>query len=158
MTGEPRQATVELEHRYHRGATEVLDRLRRARAEEGRIRSEDVDRIAAELGLPRAHVHGAASFYADLGFEPRAARTVRVCDGAACFSATGGQRLQGAGEGWPADSRVERVITQTPQENLHPPRTPRTGASPSAGLEGCGRRRCLRWARQHGCHDRPDRV
>jgi NADH:ubiquinone oxidoreductase subunit F (NADH-binding)/NADH:ubiquinone oxidoreductase subunit E len=93
MTREPRQATVELEHRYHRGATDVLERLRRAKAERGRIAPDDVERIAAELGLPRAHVYGAASFYADLGFEARSGRTVRVCDGAACFAATCGAHV-----------------------------------------------------------------
>ncbi len=94
---EHRDATVELERRYHRGATEVLERLRRAKAERGRIAAEDVDRIAAELGLPRAHVNGAASFYADLGFEGRAGRNVRVCAGASCFGATrGGGHVQAA--------------------------------------------------------------
>ncbi len=112
MSHEPRQATVELEHRYHRGATDVLERLRRTKAERGRIAPDDVDRIAAELGLPRAHVHGAASFYADLGFEPRHGRTVRVCDGASCFAATGGahvERARGAIAGSPEHGGVERV-------------------------------------------------
>jgi NADH:ubiquinone oxidoreductase subunit F (NADH-binding)/NADH:ubiquinone oxidoreductase subunit E len=89
-----RQAVVELEHRFHRGATEVLERLRRAKAERGRIAPEDLDRIAAELGLPRAHVGGAASFYADLGFAPRSGRVVRVCHGASCFGATGGRHVR----------------------------------------------------------------
>ena len=87
---------VELERRYHRGATEALDRLRRAKAERGRIGPEDVDRIADELGLPRAHVYGAASFYADLGFGRRPERVVRVCDGAGCFAATRGAHLEDA--------------------------------------------------------------
>jgi NADH:ubiquinone oxidoreductase subunit F (NADH-binding)/NADH:ubiquinone oxidoreductase subunit E len=91
-----RQATVDLERRYHRGATEVLERLRRAKAERGRIGPEDVDRIAGELGLPRAHVNGAASFYSDLGFSGRAGRVVRVCAGASCFGATRGRHLQAA--------------------------------------------------------------
>lgn len=112
MSREPRQATVELERRYHRGATEVLDRLRRAKAERGRILPDDVDRIAAELGLPRAHVYGAATFYADLGLGARSSRTVRVCDGAACFASTGGahvDRIWADASGAPDRSRVERV-------------------------------------------------
>ena len=72
MTGEPRQATVELEHRYHRGAH------RGARRGCGAPRPSAVGsppRTSSgsppSCGLPRAHVYGAASFYADLGFEPR---------------------------------------------------------------------------------------
>jgi NADH:ubiquinone oxidoreductase subunit F (NADH-binding)/NADH:ubiquinone oxidoreductase subunit E len=107
-----RQAAIELERRYHRGATEVLDRLRRAKAERGRIAPEDVDRLAAELGLPRAHVNGAASFYSDLGVGRRRGRAVRVCDGAACFAATRGTHLQAvrdAAEGGEDAGSVERV-------------------------------------------------
>jgi NADH:ubiquinone oxidoreductase subunit F (NADH-binding)/NADH:ubiquinone oxidoreductase subunit E len=96
---EHREAAVELERRYHRGATEVLDRLRRAKAERGRIAAEDVDRVAAELGLPRAHVNGAASFFADLGFEERRGRVVRACAGASCFGATRDAHLQAARAG-----------------------------------------------------------
>lgn len=91
---EHRDATVELERRFHRGATEVLERLRRAKAERGRIAPEDVDRIAAELGLPRAHVNGAASFFADLGFDERAGRVVRACTGASCFAAAHAGHVQ----------------------------------------------------------------
>jgi NADH-quinone oxidoreductase subunit F len=96
MSRPRRQAVVELERRYHRGATEVVDRLRRAKAERGRIGPEDVDQIADELGLPRAHVYGAASFYADLGFGRRPERVVRVCEGAGCFAATRGAHLEDA--------------------------------------------------------------
>lgn len=88
-----REPVVEMEGRYGRAGADVLERLRRAKAERGRIAPEDVDRIAAELALPRAHVHGAASFYADLGFEPLGERHVRVCDGTACFAATGGAHV-----------------------------------------------------------------
>ena len=88
-----RRAVVELQRRYGRDGTQVLERLRRARADNDAIAAEDVDRVAAELGLPRAHVNGAASFYADLGFEP--GRAVRVCAGASCFAATQGGHLAG---------------------------------------------------------------
>jgi NADH-quinone oxidoreductase subunit F len=86
---------VDLERRYGLAGTSVLERLRRTREEQGRISTEDVAEIANELELPRAHVHGAASFYADLGFAPRAKRHVRVCAGTACFAATGGAHIEG---------------------------------------------------------------
>ena len=114
----PGRTVTEIEHRYGRRGDEVLDRLRAVREAAGRIEPADVDRIAAELGLPRAHVNGAASFYADLGFEPRGRRHVRVCAGTACFAATGGDghretagalKLEGdGGEGRPEVS-VEPV-------------------------------------------------
>ncbi|MFI5122071.1 MAG: NAD(P)H-dependent oxidoreductase subunit E, partial [Vicinamibacteria bacterium] len=42
---------------------------------------------------PRAHINGAASFYADLGFSPRGQRHVQVCAGTACFAASGGEHI-----------------------------------------------------------------
>lgn len=87
-------AIVDLERRYGLAGTSVLERLRRVKEKQDRISAEDVARIADELELPRAHVHGAASFYADLGFGPRASRHVRVCAGTACFAATGGNHVE----------------------------------------------------------------
>ena len=50
----PREPVVELQRRFGRHGTVVLDRLREARAENGQIDSSDIDAVAAELGLPRA--------------------------------------------------------------------------------------------------------
>lgn len=102
-----REPMVEIEGRYGRAGTEVLERLRRAKAEHGRIEPADIDRIAAELALPRAHVHGAASFYGDLGFELVAERHVRVCDGTACFAASGGTHVDAVER--ETDGSVQRV-------------------------------------------------
>jgi bidirectional [NiFe] hydrogenase diaphorase subunit len=90
----PGRVVTELERRYGRDGGAVLDCLRRVKAERGRIEPEDVDRIAAELALPRAHVNGAASFYGDLGFEARGERHVQVCAGTACFAASGGTHIE----------------------------------------------------------------
>lgn len=87
-------AVVELERRYGLAGTSVLAMLREAKAKSGRIAPEDVVRIADELGLPHAHVHGAASFYGDLGFEQSGERHVRVCAGTACFAATEGGHVE----------------------------------------------------------------
>ncbi len=99
-----RQATVELEARYGRRAHQVLDRLRSLRDEHGRIDPADVDAVAAAVGLPRAHVNGAARFFADFQAH-ESGRQVRVCVGTACFSATGGRHLAeiGAVEGLSAE-------------------------------------------------------
>lgn len=88
-----RQAIVQLERRYSRPADEVLERLRTERADAGTIDAQAVERVAEQAGVPAAHVHGAASFYADLGFEQRGRRHVRVCAGTACFAATAGQHI-----------------------------------------------------------------
>jgi len=91
-----RQATVELEARYGRRAHEVLARLRSLRDAHGRIDPADVDAVAEAVGLPRAHVNGAARFFAD--FQPSGdGRPVRVCAGTACFAATGGSHLAEVG-------------------------------------------------------------
>ena len=70
--------------------------MREAKDARGRIEPGDVDRVAQELGLPRAHVNGAASFYADLGFAPQGRRRVQVCAGTACFAASGGAHFEQA--------------------------------------------------------------
>jgi NADH:ubiquinone oxidoreductase subunit F (NADH-binding)/NADH:ubiquinone oxidoreductase subunit E len=90
----PGQTVSELERRYGRRGDAVLARLREAKAARGRIDSLDVEGIAAELSLPRAHVAGTASFYADLGHSPRAPRHVQLCDGTACFAARGGRHAE----------------------------------------------------------------
>ncbi|HSJ18074.1 MAG TPA: hypothetical protein VK920_08265, partial [Solirubrobacterales bacterium] len=48
----PGQTVTEVERRYGRRGTEVLERLRSAKRERGKIVAEDVDAIAADLGLP----------------------------------------------------------------------------------------------------------
>jgi NADH:ubiquinone oxidoreductase subunit F (NADH-binding)/NADH:ubiquinone oxidoreductase subunit E len=100
---------VELERRQGSRATEVIERLRHVQQARGRIESEDVDRVAAELRLPRAHVYGAASFYADFTFEMPTGRKVRLCDGAACFAATGGRHAAGIREHLAGAADVEDV-------------------------------------------------
>ena len=104
-----REPVVELESRYGRRGSEVLARLRAVKAERGRITAADVDAVAAEVGLPRAHVYGAASFYADLGFEPQAERHVRVCDGTACLAATGGGHAAEAESELGGEASTQRV-------------------------------------------------
>src|SRR5690348_4370199 len=51
-----------------------------------RLRTEDAAAVAAATGLPVAHVHGTATFYADL----REGSARRVCVGTGCFAAAGG--------------------------------------------------------------------
>lgn len=84
-----RQPVVELEVRYARPATGALDALRELKERREGIDAAGLDSSAADLGLPRAHLHGAASFYEDLGLGPRGERHVRVCHGTACFGASG---------------------------------------------------------------------
>jgi NADH:ubiquinone oxidoreductase subunit F (NADH-binding)/NADH:ubiquinone oxidoreductase subunit E len=89
----PGRTITELERRLDRSATVVLDRLREMTAGGGTLDAHDVDGLAAELRLPRAHLNGAASFYSDLAPSPRGRRHVRICAGTACFAATGGTHL-----------------------------------------------------------------
>lgn len=87
------QEVGELERRYERPGIEVLDRLRRAKAAHGRLSGAEVTAVAQELDLPRAHVNGAASFFADLAPSPAARRCVRVCRGTACLAAALGRHV-----------------------------------------------------------------
>jgi len=94
----PGRTVSELERRYGRAGSEVLERLRDRNAGGGRIEAEDVESVAAQLELPRAHVNGAASFFADLAPTPRGRRHVQICTGTACFAASGGANMDGAAE------------------------------------------------------------
>jgi NADH:ubiquinone oxidoreductase subunit E len=90
---EHREPVVQLESRVGRPGAAVLERLRMARATRGGLTAADVDRVAAELDLPRAHVNGAAAFYADLGFDgAEAPEAVRVCAGTACLASRASPR------------------------------------------------------------------
>jgi NADH-quinone oxidoreductase subunit F len=89
----PGRTVTALERRFGKPGQDVLDALRQVAIEKGRIEPADVDRVAAELGLPRAHVNGAASFYADLAPTERGRRHVQVCAGTACFAAGRGSHL-----------------------------------------------------------------
>ncbi len=93
---EHREPVVQLESRVGRPGAAVLERLRVARATRGGLTAADVDRVAAELDLPRAHVNGAAAFYADLGFDgAEAPEAVRVCAGTACLASGASQNREG---------------------------------------------------------------
>jgi NADH:ubiquinone oxidoreductase subunit F (NADH-binding)/NADH:ubiquinone oxidoreductase subunit E len=94
----PGRTVTELERRYGRPGRDVLEALRGVVATRGRIEPADVDRIAAELRLPRAHVNGAASFYADLAPTSRGRRHVQVCAGTACFAASAGAHVNKVAE------------------------------------------------------------
>jgi NADH:ubiquinone oxidoreductase subunit F (NADH-binding)/NADH:ubiquinone oxidoreductase subunit E len=93
------QRVAVLDRRYGRRGIEVLDRLREAKRRRGRLEREDVARVAVELGLPRAHVNGAASFFSDLNETPHGRRRLRVCIGTACLAATGGTHMAEAARG-----------------------------------------------------------
>ena len=82
-----------LERRYERPGIEVVERLREAKAGTGRLGREDVARVADELGLPAAHVNGAASFYSELAPVACARRHVQACVGTACLAAACGSHV-----------------------------------------------------------------
>ncbi|WP_422733146.1 NAD(P)H-dependent oxidoreductase subunit E [Micromonospora sp. WMMD558] len=98
--GEPREAFVELQDRLRRPGTAMLDRLRRAQAEDGRVDAEDLARAAGEFGWPVAAVTGSATYYADFAEGRRGGRHVRVCEGTSCF-------VSGQGE---HTARLERAL------------------------------------------------
>ncbi|MER6590884.1 NAD(P)H-dependent oxidoreductase subunit E [Micromonospora purpureochromogenes] len=90
---EVRDAFVELQERLGRPGTRMLDRLRQAQDEDGRVDAEDLERAAGEFGWPVAAVTGAASYYADFAEGRRGRRHVRVCEGTSCFVSTQGQHV-----------------------------------------------------------------
>jgi NADH:ubiquinone oxidoreductase subunit E len=103
-----RSAVVELARRPGGDPTLALARLDAVRGRDGAIGAAGVDRVAAEVGLPAAHVAGAASFFSDLSCARRE-RHVRVCDGTACFAAVGGAHLEACGRALGAGASIQRV-------------------------------------------------
>lgn len=74
-------------------ATSAIERLQDVARRTGAVTRADERATAAELHVPLATVHGAATFYDDLAKTPRGSRHVRVCEGTACFVADGGQHV-----------------------------------------------------------------
>ena len=74
-------------------ATSAIERLQDVAGRTGAVTRADERATAAELHVPLAAVHGAATFYDDLAMTRRGTRHVRVCEGTACFAADGGQHI-----------------------------------------------------------------
>ena len=74
-------------------ATSAIERLQDVAGRTGAVTRADERATAAELHVPLAAVHGAATFYDDLAKTRRGSRHVRVCEGTACFVADGGQHV-----------------------------------------------------------------
>jgi NADH:ubiquinone oxidoreductase subunit E len=74
-------------------ATSAIERLQDVARRAGRVTRADERATAAELHIPLAAVHGAATFYDDLAKTRRGSRHVRVCEGTACFAADGGRHV-----------------------------------------------------------------
>ncbi|MFI7604473.1 NAD(P)H-dependent oxidoreductase subunit E [Micromonospora sp. NPDC049366] len=91
--GEPREAFVEAQERLDRPGTRMLDRLRRAQADDGRIDAADLRRAADEQGWPVAAVNGSATYYADFSQARPGRRHVRVCEGTSCFVSGQGRHV-----------------------------------------------------------------
>jgi NADH:ubiquinone oxidoreductase subunit F (NADH-binding)/NADH:ubiquinone oxidoreductase subunit E len=73
--------------------TTPIERLRGVAERAGAITAADERAAAAELHIPLAAVHGAATFYDDLARTRRGNRHVRVCEGTACFAADRGRHV-----------------------------------------------------------------
>src|SRR5215470_15669121 len=67
------------------GAPTVLDVLKEAVEDHGRVTDDDRRRAAAITGVPEATVYGVSSYYDDLNHE-QGRRHVRVCTGTACWA------------------------------------------------------------------------
>jgi NADH-quinone oxidoreductase subunit F len=68
-------------------ATELLEHLHRVNDRDGWLGPEQLDQVALDLGLPRAHVYGVASFYDWFSLEPRPAQVRHQCDDIVCLAA-----------------------------------------------------------------------
>jgi NADH-quinone oxidoreductase subunit E len=58
----------------------------------GYVPEEAVNYIADEIGVPRSHFYGVATFYAQFHFKPRGKNIITACSGTACH-VKGSERL-----------------------------------------------------------------
>ena len=82
-----------LQRRRRRPTLHALEELRAARKPGGALTVDAVSAAAATEQLPRSALLGAVSYFAELGFERRGRRHVRVCGGTACFAASAGRHI-----------------------------------------------------------------
>jgi formate dehydrogenase iron-sulfur subunit len=75
---------IALQNKFLGHGQTVYDALSRLHAEQGYIGDADIDRLAQEFHLPRAHIRATAKFYEELSHTTPARHVVKVCNGEAC--------------------------------------------------------------------------
>jgi formate dehydrogenase iron-sulfur subunit len=75
---------IALQNKFLGHGQTVYDALSRLHAEQGYIADADIERIALEFHLPRAHVRATAKFYEELSHSTPAKHVVKLCNGEAC--------------------------------------------------------------------------
>jgi NADH:ubiquinone oxidoreductase subunit F (NADH-binding)/NADH:ubiquinone oxidoreductase subunit E len=75
---------IALQNKFLGHGQTVYDALSRLHAEQGYIGDADIERIAQEFHLPRAHIRATAKFYEELSHSTPAKHVVKVCNGEAC--------------------------------------------------------------------------
>ena len=80
-----------LRERYGDRSSAVLDVLRELKSVHGHLSRETLTALARAYHVPESRVAGLASFYSLLSTGDEPQRTIRLCDGIACW-------IQGAGE------------------------------------------------------------
>ena len=78
---------IALQNKFLGHGNTVYDLLSQLHNKQGYISDADIDRLAAEHNLPRAHVRSTAKFYEELGHARPATRVVKLCNGEACRAA-----------------------------------------------------------------------
>ena len=64
---------------------DLLDALKAAQKEHGRVSRESMEEIGRSLGVPLSEVFGVASFYSFLSVEPLGRNVIRVCKSLPCY-------------------------------------------------------------------------
>jgi formate dehydrogenase iron-sulfur subunit len=75
---------IALQNKFLGQGQTVYDALSRLHAEQGYIGDADIERIAHDFHLPRAHVRATAKFYEELSHSTPAKHVVKLCNGEAC--------------------------------------------------------------------------
>jgi formate dehydrogenase iron-sulfur subunit len=75
---------IALQNKFLGHGQTVYDALSRLHAQQGHVGDADIERLAQEFHLPRAHVRATARFYEELSHATPAQHVVKVCNGEAC--------------------------------------------------------------------------
>ena len=74
-----------LASKYHDDPKALLEILQEIQHTEGYLTSERIAEISRALRVPQHRVQGIATFYTMLNTSPQAGKTLRICDGPACW-------------------------------------------------------------------------
>ncbi len=81
---------IALQNKFLGQGQTVYDKLSNIFEEQGYIADADIESLANEFNLPKAHIRSTAKFYDELSTDAPAKHTIKICNGEACQATPNG--------------------------------------------------------------------